>query len=1180
MRKAVKQVLLLGMALAVLIQTPLQVFAMDLSKSEAFPPDGTMPETSAAAVLEPSAETIPEESPEPTASPIPTAEPAATPVPTAEPTAIPTPTAQPTAEPTPEPYPVAELAAEPMATPAIAVESTEGLKTTEDSELQAQDFSCYTYDAMGHKLDAYWSEEDGVWYLFETSTQQVADTRLYYTGDVDAVSIGELDEGSSSVTDAFEESGDTVVLTEADGTVQTVVVLQSDLPGVYITLNGTTLDEIHADKDKKYKGNSFSLMDPASKYDLEVEDSVEMKGRGNSTWTCYDKKGYQIKFDDKTDVMGMGKAKKWVLLANAGDDSMMRTQLVYHMADNLGMTYVPSFRYVDLWIDGEYRGTYMLGEKVEIGSSRLDLQEDTGALFEHDEAFYQEEDYWLYSTMLERHFVMKEINEEEDEYIQAAMDDFGVAVDNFVSYLYSTPTWQITLDDLSAMIDVDSFAKYYLVNEYTLNRESFATSFYWYKDGPEDVIHLGPIWDFDTCMGNDGVVNTESYGENHILFEYLLAIPSFQERTQELYEQYRDEFIGMTNDVDAVAAELENAANLNYTRWDSLGKPNPKGGADFHDTYAEATAALKQWLSGRETAFHIAESSTVASKISDDCTTMDIYFKDDQSYQQVRFAVWSADGGQNDLFWHFADKQADGAWHCQVDLSQHNSAGMYNIVAYSETSNSEIASGRNYVAKAVEPRYHTSAVVSDGCETMRLTMEDTTGKASSVTFAVWSEEGGQDDLAWYNAAKDANGSWNYTVDMYKHHSAGNYNVHVYVGSGAEREMADAITVNVPTAVDGPVLTAVVSDDDTTIQLALSNVEGYQNIWAPTWSAVNGQDDIQWYELRQTAEGTWTGEVELDEHGDLGTYRIHIYGGDETPVDLIRYTDIRVDRVVERHIKAAVSDDNAYMTVTIEDIGDWDQVWVPVWSVENGQDDIQWYQPQRNADDTYTYTVNLRDHMSAGEYNVHVYGGNRSPDELVAYTTVEVPALPDLSSYMSASLQGSVLTVVLQDDGGFDEVWIPVWSEENGQDDIRWYRPTRQGDGTLTLIANLNAHDSLGPYHVHVYGGSESPQNLLAYENVNVLSMTNAPVLSTVLTGNTLTVELLNADDLAQVWIPVWSEAGGQDDIAWYEAVLEADGNWVCQVELDNHGAAPYHVHAYTGDGTPGKLVTYTDVRAA
>ena len=291
MRKAVKRILLLGTALALLVQTSLQAFAMGLSEPEVFPPDGITLETNAiaAAAPQPSAEMTMEASPAPTEEP--------------------TTTSASTAESMPEPYPVAKLATGPMATPAIAAESTEEPRLMEDPELQAQDFSCYTYDAMGHQLDAYWSEEDDVWYLFETSTQQVADTCLYYTGDVDAVSAGELNEGDSLVTDAFEESGDTVVLTQADGTVQTVVVLQSDLPGVYITLNGTTLDEIHADKDEKYEGNSFSLMDPASEYDLEVEKSVEIKGRGNSTWTCYDKKGYQIKFDDKTNVMGMGKAK-------------------------------------------------------------------------------------------------------------------------------------------------------------------------------------------------------------------------------------------------------------------------------------------------------------------------------------------------------------------------------------------------------------------------------------------------------------------------------------------------------------------------------------------------------------------------------------------------------------------------------------------------------------------------------------------------------------------------------------------------------------------------------------------------------------------------------------------------------------------------------------------------------
>lgn len=278
------------------------------------------------------------------------------------------------------------------------VQESEQMGTSEPSP-DTGPFFCYTVDAQRHQLNGYWAEQENVWYLFETSTLNMETTELHYTGDIITASVGTLDTERAVLLNAFRKSGDQVTLTEMDGTEHTVVALQSSLPSVYITLNGgTTLDQIHADKDVKYAGNSISIMDPNGQYNLEVDGLVEMKGRGNSTWTFYDKKGYQIKFDKKTAVMGMGKAKKWVLLANAGDDSMMRTQLIYDMASGLDMGYVPTFRYVDLWVDGEYRGTYMLGEKAEIGSSRLNLSEDTGALYEHDEVFYQEEDYWLYST--------------------------------------------------------------------------------------------------------------------------------------------------------------------------------------------------------------------------------------------------------------------------------------------------------------------------------------------------------------------------------------------------------------------------------------------------------------------------------------------------------------------------------------------------------------------------------------------------------------------------------------------------------------------------------------------------------------------------------------------------------------------------------------------------------------
>lgn len=624
-------------------------------------------------------------------------------------------------------------------------------------------FSCFTYDDQGRMLDGYWSEEDETWYLFLTSTQSLSDTSVYYTGPVLEASAGTLIPECSVLTGAFGQSGDTVELIGPNNTIHKVVAMQSDLPSVYIDLEGTTLAEIHADKDEKHKGNSIYIMDPAGEHDLTVEDTVEIKGRGNSTWREYEKKAYQIKFDDKTSVMGMGKAKKWILLANASDDSMMRSQLVYTMAENLGMDFVTSFAYVDLWIEGEYRGTFLLGEKVELGSSRLDLQNDTGALFEHDEDFYLDEDYWFVNEMLNRHFTMKEIVEEEEDIIQTAMTDFNADLTAFVKYLYETPADQITLASLSAMIDVDDFAKYYLINEYALNRESFSTSFYWYQDGADDVIHLGPIWDFDTCMGNDGEPYTASYGDTHMIFHYLLAVPEFRARTQELLQQYREDLTGMTAEVETLKEHIAASAAMNYTRWDVLGKPNPKGGADFHPTFDEAAAALQNWLAGREEAFRIVETATVTSVVSQDCYEMDITFRDSGEYDKVIFAVWSQEGGIDDMAWYTATQDSQGTWRYTVDLGNHDTAGIYYINAYTNEQQTLLASGRNYVETARAARYPMAMTIAEDMLTVQ--MEDKTGELTNVRFGVWGLANQAQSLTWLTAEKDETDKWSVTVPV-------------------------------------------------------------------------------------------------------------------------------------------------------------------------------------------------------------------------------------------------------------------------------------------------------------------------------------------------------------------------------------------------------------------------------
>ena len=484
--------------------------------------------------------------------------------------------------------------------------NTEQQTNTVQQSVQTAELACHTYDDGGRIIQGYYAPQDGINYLFIPSTQDMGEVTIQL-GDtaISGASKGVYDAVSGTVRSAFAHSGDTVELTDEDGTVYIVAAMQSTLPSVYIDLQDTTLVDIHADKDAKHKGNSIYISTLDGQYDLAVEDSVEIKGRGNSTWRGYDKKPYQIKFDNKTSVLGMGEAKKWVLLANAGDDTMMRNQLVYRAAAQMDMEYVTRFEYVDLWIEGDYRGTFLLGEKVELGSSRLDLHNDTGALFEQDIFFYEEEDYWFNSEVLDKEFVLKEIVKEDEESIAIAMNDFEQSVDKLMNYLYTTSSDMVTLSELSEMMDVDSFAKYYLINEYVLNDESLITSFYWYKDGGDDVIHFGPVWDFDTCLGNNGLSFTEHFGHNHVPFKTLLSVPEFYQYTNELWGRYGEKLEAMTMDVNLLKEEIESSAKMNYIRWDTLGKKDPKRDIIFYPTFDEAVDGLQEWLQEREQAFEI-----------------------------------------------------------------------------------------------------------------------------------------------------------------------------------------------------------------------------------------------------------------------------------------------------------------------------------------------------------------------------------------------------------------------------------------------------------------------------------------------------------------------------------------------------------------------------------------------
>lgn len=262
------------------------------------------------------------------------------------------------------------------------------------------------------------------------------------------------------------------------------------LPRVEILLNGVELSEIDAgSKDIKYGGNELSIYNNGN---VDEYEGVEIKGRGNTTWG-QEKKPYRIKFEQKEDLFGLGKARKWNLLANALDGTDLRTETAFYLEEMLGMKYRFEGQFVELYIDGDYRGLYYLTHAVEISKEVVDLRDSIGVLVELDNIYW--ETGKSYRTKNGSHLSVKDMMQEdkEDEVMSNFLEDYnGLEV----------AAEKKDFEKISELIDVESFAQYYLLSEFTVNPDAYWTSFYMYKDGVNDVIHAGPGWDFDLSLGN------------------------------------------------------------------------------------------------------------------------------------------------------------------------------------------------------------------------------------------------------------------------------------------------------------------------------------------------------------------------------------------------------------------------------------------------------------------------------------------------------------------------------------------------------------------------------------------------------------------------------------------------------------------------------------------------------
>lgn len=372
---------------------------------------------------------------------------------------------------------------------------------------------------------------------------------------------------------------------------------------------------VEADPFKNNKAKGHLLVQESSGVYTYSGDLTQIKGRGNTTWG-FDKRPYQIKTDEKADLLGTGndknKSKTWVLLANYLDPVGIRNNLALSLGAKLSMPMNIEGKSVDLYYDGEYRGMYMLTEKVEVGSGRVDIfdldkenekinigidfsalpvEKSTtangavftycrgmespenisgGYLLEMDYEVRALEEICYFKTKRGKYVVVKSpeyASFEEMRYIATLYQDYEDAV-------FSGGTNTRTGKKYSDYIDARSVACYYLINEFSKSRDTFQSSAYLYKNADEDKFFMGPLWDYDMSFGKgtpDGWVGDDiPYGlatYQNDMCRALMSIHDFYALVKEIYEK---EFIPIISDCmenENLFTSIAAAGTINSRFW-------------------------------------------------------------------------------------------------------------------------------------------------------------------------------------------------------------------------------------------------------------------------------------------------------------------------------------------------------------------------------------------------------------------------------------------------------------------------------------------------------------------------------------------------------------------------------------------------------------------------------------
>lgn len=337
-----------------------------------------------------------------------------------------------------------------------------------------------------------------------------------------------------------------------------------------------------------------------------ISGTLQIRGRGNSTWDLMPKKSYRIKLSDKQSLLEMPSSRDWVLIANHPDKTLMRNALAMELGTSLGMAWTPRTRSVEVFLNGAYNGVYLLSENIKVAEDRVNIDElgeddvapevvSGGYLLEVD---FRRDGYTIDTAIDELPIVFQDPEEpapEQEAYITNYLNEFEAVLH---SEDFADP-----VSGYAAYIDVDSFIRWYLVNEIFRNVDANMWTSCWMYKPRDGKLHMGPLWDFDLAAGNanysDAFVTNGWWVREGPWFSRLFEDPAFLARVREVWNEIAsDQLPALLQAIETRAAAMQQAQLNNFQRWPVLETyvwPN----YTIPGSYAGEIAYLEEFLRAR-----------------------------------------------------------------------------------------------------------------------------------------------------------------------------------------------------------------------------------------------------------------------------------------------------------------------------------------------------------------------------------------------------------------------------------------------------------------------------------------------------------------------------------------------------------------------------------------------------